>query len=310
MLSIRRPKVIQLLDKLKFRVYSLTMFATKEIIASDETPTYNVKAAAQLTGISAVTLRAWERRYGMPSPQRGTQGYRLYSEHDLRTLHWLKAQLATGLSISRAASRLTELRSSGRDPAASPTELETSNLQGDTLQIGDLAPSVTIVTTTGQPYALQNAWQTSPVLLVFLRHFGCIFCRELLGKLEQHQVAIIEAGLKLVVIGLGDPDQAQQVCGQLVPNAVCLSNKSGEAYTAYGFKTGSLMQLAGPQVMSSAVRAARAGYFQGETTGDISQLGGLFVVDQSGYIRLSFYSRYAGDQPDLTTILESIKNLK
>lgn len=68
-----------------------------------------------------VTLRAWERRYGIPRPSRGEQGYRLYSDHDVRTLHWLKSQLGMGLSIARAVGLLTELRSGGNDPVGEPS---------------------------------------------------------------------------------------------------------------------------------------------------------------------------------------------
>lgn len=84
---------------------------------ADNAPKYNVKAVSHLVGIPPVTLRAWERRYGLPAPQRGAQGYRLYSEYDVRTLRWLKAQIETGLSISRAAQHLADLRQQGNDPA-------------------------------------------------------------------------------------------------------------------------------------------------------------------------------------------------
>lgn len=80
-------------------------------------PIYNIKAVSRLVGLLPVTLRAWERRYGLPQPGRGDQGYRLYSEHDVRTLRWLKAQIESGLSIGRAVEYLLELRSSGYDPA-------------------------------------------------------------------------------------------------------------------------------------------------------------------------------------------------
>lgn len=83
-------------------------------------PVYNIKAAARLVGLLPVTLRAWERRYGMPNPNRGEQGYRLYSEHDVRTLRWLKAQTDNGLTIGRAVQYLHELRLNGYDPAAEP----------------------------------------------------------------------------------------------------------------------------------------------------------------------------------------------
>lgn len=82
-------------------------------------PIYNIKAISQLTGLLPVTLRAWERRYGLPKPKRGDQGYRLYSEEDLRTLQWLKAQVDAGMSISRAVEYLIELRDSGKNPLQS-----------------------------------------------------------------------------------------------------------------------------------------------------------------------------------------------
>ncbi len=84
-------------------------------------PVYNIKAVARMTGLRPVTLRAWERRYGLPSPSRGDQGYRLYSEYDLRTLRWLKFQINSGLNISRAVDYLVELRAMDRDPATKST---------------------------------------------------------------------------------------------------------------------------------------------------------------------------------------------
>lgn len=71
-----------------------------------------------MVGLLPVTLRAWERRYGLPTPQRGGQGYRLYSEHDVQTLRWLKMQIDTGMNIGQAARKLNQLREVGMDPAA------------------------------------------------------------------------------------------------------------------------------------------------------------------------------------------------
>lgn len=91
-------------------------------------PVYNIKAVSRLSGLPPFTLRAWERRYGLPRPIRGGQGYRLYTEQDVRTLKWLKAQMETGLSISRAVEYLNELRSSGQDPIEQPSSIETKNV--------------------------------------------------------------------------------------------------------------------------------------------------------------------------------------
>ena len=88
-------------------------------------PVYNIKAVANLVGLLPVTLRAWERRYGLPLPHRGDQGYRMYSEYDLRILNWLKTQLDGGLSISRAVEYLNELRAAGKDPALEQPTIQT-----------------------------------------------------------------------------------------------------------------------------------------------------------------------------------------
>ncbi len=95
-------------------------------LSNHHLPVYNIKAVARLVGLLPVTLRAWERRYGMPTPSRGEQGYRLYSEYDLRVLRWLKKQIDAGMSIGRAVEYLAELRSTGRDPAfdVTPPRLE------------------------------------------------------------------------------------------------------------------------------------------------------------------------------------------
>ena len=87
-------------------------------VSDYEQPSYNIKAVAQMVGLLPVTLRAWERRYGLPSPERGGQGYRLYSEHDLQTLRWLKTQIDAGMNIGQAARKLSQLRDFGMDPTS------------------------------------------------------------------------------------------------------------------------------------------------------------------------------------------------
>ncbi len=99
---------------------------------NDQLPIYNIKAVASMLDLLPVTLRAWERRYGIPSPSRGDQGYRLYSAHDVRLLQWLKQQNESGMSIGQAVKYLHELIRSGNDPVKEarpdPKEkLETSN---------------------------------------------------------------------------------------------------------------------------------------------------------------------------------------
>ena len=86
----------------------------------NNTPTYNLKVVIKETGISADTLRAWERRYGLPAPERSPGGHRLYSERDIEIVRWLRAKQQEGLSISRAVDLWNELSASGEDPLPDP----------------------------------------------------------------------------------------------------------------------------------------------------------------------------------------------
>ena len=81
----------------------------------NNTPAYNLKVVLKETGLAADTLRAWERRYGLPTPGRSAGGHRLYSQRDIEIIKWLMARQAEGLSISRAVDLWNEQISSGND---------------------------------------------------------------------------------------------------------------------------------------------------------------------------------------------------
>src|SRR5690242_13335197 len=70
-------------------------------------PVFNTKAVARETGVPADTFRAWERRYGVPRPQRTPGGHRLYSERDIGIIRWLRDRTDEGVNISHAVLLLT-----------------------------------------------------------------------------------------------------------------------------------------------------------------------------------------------------------
>ncbi len=65
-------------------------------------PVYNTLAVVQRTGVPADTFRAWERRYGIPQPNRTAGNQRRYSDQDIATIAWLRDQTSSGLNISQA----------------------------------------------------------------------------------------------------------------------------------------------------------------------------------------------------------------
>jgi len=64
---------------------------------------FPIGTVSELTGVNSVTLRAWERRYGLINPERTPSGHRLYSESDIRLIGHVLEQLKSGIPIGSVA---------------------------------------------------------------------------------------------------------------------------------------------------------------------------------------------------------------
>ena len=62
---------------------------------------YPISTVSALTGVNAVTLRAWERRYGLVRPTRTSAGHRVYTETDVERIKTILKLLDEGIAISR-----------------------------------------------------------------------------------------------------------------------------------------------------------------------------------------------------------------
>jgi MerR family transcriptional regulator, light-induced transcriptional regulator len=77
-------------------------------------PLYNIGVVTRVTGVPIATLHTWERRYGFPDAARTAGGHRLYSDKDIARLRWVKSQLESGLTVSRAVISVRALEAEGR----------------------------------------------------------------------------------------------------------------------------------------------------------------------------------------------------
>jgi len=69
---------------------------------------YAIKTLAALTGVNPVTLRAWERRYGLLEPQRTPKGHRLYTERDVERIRRALALTRDGVPIGQVKDALAD----------------------------------------------------------------------------------------------------------------------------------------------------------------------------------------------------------
>ena len=67
-----------------------------------------IRTVSMLTGVNAVTLRAWERRYNLVTPQRTPKGHRLYTRQDVERIKQIVDLLSQGISVSHAGPLLEQ----------------------------------------------------------------------------------------------------------------------------------------------------------------------------------------------------------
>lgn len=62
---------------------------------------FPIREVSRVTGVHPVTLRAWERRYGLIQPTRTDSGHRLYSAADIESVRSILAWIERGVSVSK-----------------------------------------------------------------------------------------------------------------------------------------------------------------------------------------------------------------
>lgn len=77
--------------------------ASRDDVPSAGPGPYRIQVAAELSGTAPATLRAWERRYGVPVPRRTASAYRLYTAEDVALIRRMSELVASGTAPSDAA---------------------------------------------------------------------------------------------------------------------------------------------------------------------------------------------------------------
>lgn len=138
-----------------------------------------------------------------------------------------------------------------------------------------------------------------PIMLVFLRHFGCTFCREALSDISKNKDNIEATGVKVVFVHMADNEVAEPYFERYnLKGAIHVSDPICRFYTAFGLVKGSFTQLFG---LKSWIRGFQAGVMDGHGVGaqlgDGFQMPGVFVI-QKGEIIEHFIHKLASDRPD------------
>lgn len=80
---------------------------------------FRIQSVAEMTGVPASTLRAWEQRYGFPAPERTASAYRVYSQDDIDLIAAVRARCDAGMAPAEAVAEVLESATKASAPPPS-----------------------------------------------------------------------------------------------------------------------------------------------------------------------------------------------
>lgn len=157
---------------------------------------------------------------------------------------------------------------------------------------------------TNEDENLLELSEKQPVMLVFLRHFGCTFCRESIKDISEIRGEIESKGTKIIVVHMLEDENSalEQLEKYGLPDVSAISDPECILYKMFKLRRGTLLQLIGPKVI---FRGIVAGIFKGlgigPEKGDLHQMPGVFLLHKGKIIK-QFVHKSAADRPNYLEI--------
>lgn len=133
------------------------------------------------------------------------------------------------------------------------------------------------------------------LILHFLRHLGCLFCKHSVDKL--HRLAEQTPNLpRIVFVHQSSPNQGEAFFNEYFPGTSHISDPQLGLYKLFDIQRMSNYRVLDPRQILNGFKALFAGHVQYETLGDPNILSGTFLFFR-GRLVWSHYAKFAGDEP-------------
>ena len=141
------------------------------------------------------------------------------------------------------------------------------------------------------------------VMLVFLRHFGCAFCREALADLSVFKSELDLKKVKLIFIHMAEEQYADEYLDTFgLKGQEHISDPDMSLYEYFGLQKGTFRELFGLKVWMRLIGQKNGSDVQAHL-GNVKQMPGIFML-RNGEIVNSFIHKSAADKPDYLAIAD------
>lgn len=145
---------------------------------------------------------------------------------------------------------------------------------------------------------------TKPTLIAFLRHLGCVFCRQMLGDLRDTRAWIAESGVQIGLVHMASDRQAELVFKLYgLDDVPRFSDPDRSLYQAFGLRRVTVRELLSANLFKRGLEACiHDRHAMGIPRGDPMQMPGVFIVDRN-FIRARFVHQHPWDRPDFRALV-------
>ncbi len=164
---------------------------------------------------------------------------------------------------------------------------------------------IEVLRPNGERVKLSNLWSGGPTVVIWLRHFGCLYCLEQTSVLMEALPRIRSAGGELLFIGNGNAAQALHFQQMKALEAIVVTDPERTSYRAMGARRSPFRAL-GKGVLAGLWNARRRNVRSEGLQGDAIQLGAALVVEPPGRVLLSHINSSLGDHPTVDALVEAL----
>lgn len=169
--------------------------------------------------------------------------------------------------------------------------------------------AATVLGTDGSRLRVRELWRDAPTVTTFLRHYGCLFCHEMVADVIRATPELIERGARVVLVGNGSVEQARRFfTAKGLPRDGCtvVTDPERASYQAAELERGFAKTFLNAGSQRAFRRARQDGHGISGWLGDLTQLGGTLVTRPPARLEYFHRSEFAGDHPDMAEVARAV----
>lgn len=152
---------------------------------------------------------------------------------------------------------------------------------------------------TNNEHSVIEISNNKPVMLVFLRHFGCTFCKETLLNIKKFRKQIEDQGTEIIIVNMLDEKTGvSELAKYNLEDLEYIADPESLLYKAFKLKRGTFTQLFGFKVWIRGLYLwfTKGAFLSSPEGADVYQMPGIFLIYKGAVVK-QFIHESAADTP-------------